>query len=114
MYTLTRVQYSDCSVSFFSEFLVTMFNMYPSVTHPVVHQNLSGNKVKTLRGAPILHRGDLKKCLGLLNCLNKFFKLQVCLETFCALRAAPRNFSVVFHHAKGGVREAPQLVPGKS
>ena len=26
-----------------------------------IPQNLSCNKVKTLRGAPILHRGDLKK-----------------------------------------------------
>ena len=46
----------------------------------MVPQKFSYNKLKNLRGVPIFHRGDLKKCLGQLQ----------------------GNFSVVFYHAKGG------------
>ena len=74
----------------------------------MVPQNFSGNKVKNLRGAPIFHRGDLKKCPGLLNCLNNFFKTQISLETFLF----PSGSSLYFIMPKVGVREAPQQVQG--
>ena len=48
--------------------------IHPSVTHPVVPQNVSGNKVKTLRDAPILHRGDLKKVPGFIGLPKQMFQ----------------------------------------
>ena len=94
-------------------FYVQFLFEHPSVTHPVVPQHFSGNKVKILRGAPIVHREDLKKCPGLLNCLNKFFKQQISLETFVPFGQLQGNFSVVFYHAKGKLTLLlPQLVQG--
>ena len=87
---------------------------HPSVTHPVVPQNFSSEKVKTLRGSPILHRGDLRKFPGLLSCLNKFFKPQIRLETFVPFRQLQENLSVVFYHAKGGGKLSPPPSPAGS
>ena len=82
---------------------------HPSVTHPVVPQNFLGNKVKPLQSAPILHQEDLKKCPGLLNCLNKFVKPQISLETFCMCPSGSSRgiFQLCFMMRKVGVREAP-------
>ena len=49
---------------------------------------------------------------GLLNCLNKFFKPQIRLETFVPFGQLQGNFSVVFYHAKGGGKESPPAGPG--
>ena len=75
----------------------------------MVPKKISDNKLKLLRGAPILHRGDLKTVPGLLNCLKKFFKLQISLVTFSMCPS-----SVVFYDAKGRGKgsPSPQLVQG--
>ena len=89
---------------------MVVFISNPSVTQPVVPQNLSGNKVKTLRGLPILHRGDLKKCPGLLNCLSKFFNLQVSLETFLYPSSSSKGIFSCVLSCQRWSKGSPQLV----
>ena len=63
---------------------------------------------KTLLGASILHRGDLKKCPDLLNYLNKFFKPQISLVTIiCPSGSSKGIFQFCFIMPKLRVREAP-------